>query len=89
MLARELGVPFEILHCVADDASSRERLQRRERLGADPSDATVAVWEVQKQHVEPLTVSERDVATRCTADVAQIAAIAARWRAGAPAPLAA
>jgi hypothetical protein len=86
-LARQQGVPFEILHCVADDATSRERLQARARRGADPSDATVAVWEAQKRQVEALTVRERDVAIRCTGEAAQLAAIAARWREGLRAPI--
>ncbi len=88
-IARRLGVPFEILHCEADDAVSRRRLEARERAGLDPSEATVATWLSQKNWAEPLSARESAVTTRISGEPAQIAAIAARWHAQGPAATAA
>ncbi|WP_151446222.1 bifunctional aminoglycoside phosphotransferase/ATP-binding protein [Lacisediminimonas profundi] len=46
-LAIELGVPLLILDCRADPAVLRQRLLARQRAGADPSDADIAVLEQQ------------------------------------------
>lgn len=87
-LARELGVPFTILHCEAPPALLRERVQRRHERGDDASEADVAVLEQQLSHDQPLQADEQadeqsdeqacviihDSAVPWTID-----AIAARW----------
>lgn len=60
-LAAELGVPFLILDCQAEPAVLRERVQRRQRAGADASEADVAVLEGQLRAVERLGAAEADV----------------------------
>jgi aminoglycoside phosphotransferase family enzyme/predicted kinase len=50
-LAASLGVPAQILVCVADDATVRERLAKRT---GDASDADVAVYEQARAAWEPL-----------------------------------
>ena len=57
-LARALGLPFAILHCHAPAQRLRERVQRRQAAGADPSEADLAVLARQQQHVEPLAPEE-------------------------------
>ena len=56
MLARELAVPFSILHCEAPPAVLRERLLARR---SDASEADVAVLEWLQAADEPLTDEER------------------------------
>ena len=55
MLARELGVPFSILHCEASPALLQERLLARR---GDASEADVAVLEELQRGAEPLTAEE-------------------------------
>jgi predicted kinase len=55
LLARELGVPFSIVHCEASQAVLRERLLARR---SDPSEADVAVLEDLQRQAEPLTAEE-------------------------------
>ena len=55
MLARELGVPFSILHCEASPAVLQERLLARH---GDASGADVAVLEKLQRGAEPLTAEE-------------------------------
>lgn len=52
-LARELGVPFGILHCQAPPAELRRRLDQRAAENRDISDATVVILELQLQHFAP------------------------------------
>jgi hypothetical protein len=51
-LARELRVPFGILHCQAPATELKRRLDRRASEGRDISDATVEVLERQLTHFE-------------------------------------
>jgi hypothetical protein len=58
-LAREAGVPFAILSLHAPPAELRARVLARERLGADPSEATTAVLERQLARAGTLSEDER------------------------------
>lgn len=75
-LAAELGVPFGMVHCHADDAVLRQRIVAREAVGDDPSEAGVAVLEQQQRTREPLDPVERaqalsvDTTADCLAHVA-------------------
>lgn len=51
-LARELGVPFGILHCRAPRAELKRRIVRRAANGREVSDATVDVLEKQLPNFE-------------------------------------
>ncbi len=55
MLARDLGVEFQILTC---DAPFEELCQRIEHRGPDPSEATLDVLRLQMKNHEPLTTEE-------------------------------
>lgn len=88
-LARQRGVPYLILACVSSPEQARRRLEERQALGGDPSDADGAVLEAQFRAVEPLDGPERD---RCLEVGAQItpqdliAAVAERLAGTAGAP---
>ncbi|HAN55350.1 MAG TPA: hypothetical protein DCQ77_03745 [Betaproteobacteria bacterium] len=58
-LAHALGVPFIIIDYRADAATLRQRVQARERLGTDASEANLAVLERQFETREPLGADER------------------------------
>jgi predicted kinase len=58
-LARELGLPFAILHCHADPDRLRERVRQRRAAGGDPSEADLAVLARQQQQAEPLAPEEQ------------------------------
>lgn len=51
--ARRAGVRPLFVECRCSPAAARERLQARNRLGTDASDADVAVYEVQARRYEP------------------------------------
>lgn len=57
-LARELGVPFAVLHCHAPPAVLAERVQARRERGDDPSEADVAVLQRQLADREMLQADE-------------------------------
>ena len=57
-LAAELAVDFLILDCQAPDPLLRERVSRRQQLGRDPSEADLAVLELQVQQRQPLSDEE-------------------------------
>ena len=57
--AQRAAVPLRILRCAAPTAVLQERLQARQHLGTDPSDADLAVLERQLQEQEPLTPWEQ------------------------------
>lgn len=57
-LAREIGVPFEIIAPMATPTQLRERVQARQALGNDASEATLDVLEQQLNQMEPLGVDE-------------------------------
>lgn len=82
-LAAELGVPFSILWCRADEAQLRERVVARDAGGKDASEADLAVLERQIATHEPLDAEERTVALEIATDAAVDAvALNARWLAG-------
>jgi hypothetical protein len=58
-LARELGVPFAILHCVAPTDVLRRRLDERSRSGRDASEAGVALLDRQPGFWEDFGPDER------------------------------
>lgn len=72
-LARELQVPFAILHCHAGGGVLRQRVQRRRQEGADASEADVDVLERQLATREPLSARESaraiDVDSSGTVDI--------------------
>lgn len=63
-LAREAGAQFAVLHTTAGEGLVRERLDRRVRKGADPSDARWVIYTGQKRRfqrpteVEPMRLIE-------------------------------
>jgi aminoglycoside phosphotransferase family enzyme/predicted kinase len=59
-LAKALGVPWAILETRAPMQAMRERIERRGEEGVDPSEANVAVLEMQRAHVEHLSPQELD-----------------------------
>jgi len=81
-LARERHAPFAILHCHADERALRERVARRQALGADPSEAGLQVLARQDGWAEPPGADELpatiDVPTDAPWDAA---ALARRWAA--------
>ena len=54
-LARELGVPFVLLACTADDALTRRRLAARAHERNEFSDADVDVYDQARRRYEPPT----------------------------------
>ena len=61
-LAVSLAVPFSIVDCRAGWPLLRQRLERRQAVGRDPSEADVAVLERLRSADEPLDERERAVA---------------------------
>jgi len=59
-MADRYDVPFGIIDCQADLQTLRQRLQDRQRGGADVSDADAEVLETQRQTLQPLTDAERN-----------------------------
>ena len=57
-LAKDAGVAFSILAPQATPAQLRERIQARQVLGRDASEATLAVLEQQMREIEPLAAEE-------------------------------
>lgn len=79
-LARELGVPFTILHCEAPLDTLRERVQQRRERGGDASEADLSVLTSQLENYKPLQADE--LACTITLDVSHpepIDVIASRW----------
>jgi hypothetical protein len=58
-LARELGVPFTILHCHAEPSVLEERVVTRALRGQDASEANVAVLRMLELSREPLGDAEQ------------------------------
>jgi aminoglycoside phosphotransferase family enzyme/predicted kinase len=58
-LARALDVPFVVATCTAPEEVLRQRVTARERAGADASEATAAVLDLQLATQEPLDADER------------------------------
>lgn len=63
-LAKRRGVPFGILDCRAPEAELRRRIRSRRDLGADASEATLAVLDGQLRSREPLAHDETPAAIR-------------------------
>jgi predicted kinase len=78
-LATSLGVPFNILVCSVDAGLLRQRLERRQRAGLDPSEATAAVLDMQLKSVEPLTRRERFAAIEACEVGDDADRLAQRW----------
>jgi predicted kinase len=68
-LADRLQVRFLILHCVAPNAMLEQRIQVREEVGQDPSDATLQVLNAQRDKAESLRNNERNLSL--TVDTSQ------------------
>jgi aminoglycoside phosphotransferase family enzyme/predicted kinase len=60
-LAGELKVPFQILSFDASEPVLRQRIQRRQVSGSDPSEADLSVLEHQLKSHEPIQIDESDV----------------------------
>lgn len=58
-LATRLGARFRIIHCQADVATLRARIERRASEALDPSEATAAVLERQLREAQPLAPEEQ------------------------------
>ncbi|HJW26191.1 MAG TPA: AAA family ATPase [Rhodocyclaceae bacterium] len=67
-LARDLKVPFLILHCRAPCSVLEKRVAARARLGRDASEADLAVLTRQCRDVEPLAADELDLALTVDTD---------------------
>ncbi|SFQ60677.1 hypothetical protein SAMN05216567_121131 [Variovorax sp. OK605] len=81
-LARELQLPFTVLHCRASDATLRCRVAQRAAKAADASEAGLEVLAAQLQRHEPLRGDEIEQVIEVMTDRPfDIAALAARWRA--------
>lgn len=82
-LAAELGVPFSILWCRADETRMRERLVARAVGGKDASEADLAVLERQIATHEALDAEERAFTLEVDTDrPLDAVALHARWLAG-------
>lgn len=57
-LANVLGIPWVIVDVRASLQTMRERIEHRRAEGTDPSEADLAVLELQRTHAEPLTAQE-------------------------------
>ncbi|MDM0118215.1 bifunctional aminoglycoside phosphotransferase/ATP-binding protein [Variovorax arabinosiphilus] len=81
-LAAAMGVPFAVLDCRAALPLLRQRVQARQAVGTDPSEADLAVLEKLAGADEALSASERAAAIVADADApAPVSpqAIAAQW----------
>jgi aminoglycoside phosphotransferase family enzyme/predicted kinase len=87
-LARELGVPFTLLHCHAPTEVLRERVRERRVRADDASEADESVLMRQLEHAEGLQPDElagtieRDTQEPLTGEA--LGALAARWLACRP-----
>jgi aminoglycoside phosphotransferase family enzyme/predicted kinase len=59
LLAKQLGVPFVLLHFSADEDTLRNRICLRQASSIDPSEAGVEVMEAQLSSQEPLVSDEQ------------------------------
>jgi aminoglycoside phosphotransferase family enzyme/predicted kinase len=57
-LATRLGIPLHVVRCHAPPAMLRERIAARARAGSDPSEANLAVLEMQEIDLEPIAPDE-------------------------------
>lgn len=77
--ARKRGVPFAILHCVADPRLLHERVAARRASRADPSEAGLEVLARQLADHDPLTGEERRVAIELDTSLPISADAIRRW----------
>ncbi len=63
-LAAELGVPFAIVHCRADEDVLATRILQRQAESRDASEATLDVLAEQKRFAHPLDEEERAIAVQ-------------------------
>ncbi len=63
-LAREMGVPFIILFVQTESSLLRQRIQQRQELGNDASEAGLAVLEMLQTVYEPLQADELTVTAK-------------------------
>lgn len=68
LLADALGIPFVILDLQVPFAELRRRVQHRQALGNDPSEATLEVLEHQLMASDPLTPIELKSVVRAASD---------------------
>jgi aminoglycoside phosphotransferase family enzyme/predicted kinase len=78
--AQRRGVAFVIVHCTAPRAVLVERITRRNDANNDPSEADVAVLDVQLGHYEPPASNDATVLTIDTSQPLDVDAIARRVR---------
>jgi predicted kinase len=83
-LAREMAVPFAILHCHAQEAMLRHRIAARLAGAGDASEADERVLQMQLGFAQALSAQEGpDVIDVDTAAALDLAAIDRRWKASA------
>jgi aminoglycoside phosphotransferase family enzyme/predicted kinase len=81
-LAAELHVTFVIVSFAANEATLRARIEQRQGVGRDASDADLAVLEHQLRTQEPLAAEELAYAVACDAEAPlKKARSPARWQA--------
>jgi hypothetical protein len=78
--AQQRGVAFVIVHCTAPRAVLVERITRRNETNADPSEADVAVLDVQLGRYEPPAWSDAAVLTIDTSQPLDVDAVARHVR---------
>jgi predicted kinase len=80
-MANQLAAPMAILHCQAPTEVLKARIQQRQALAHDASEADQQVLAIQLQSQEPLTASEQ---TRTivvdTTEPADISRLLQHWR---------
>jgi aminoglycoside phosphotransferase family enzyme/predicted kinase len=79
-VARDLDVPFAILHCHAPAPELRRRIRHRRMHGHDASEADLAVLEEQLARQEPLDEAQmQQVVDIDTGEPVDIATVEQRW----------
>ena len=79
--AVDCGAGFVVIETKASDQTLRDRIQQRDRLGDDASEAGMAVLDYQQQSVEPPRVSERQLTVSvCTSDEVDLPSLLQRIR---------
>ena len=67
-LAKKLGSEVRIIACSCDTGIMEQRLQQREQLGTDPSDANSIIMQKQLAGQQPITAEEEPVCYRIDTD---------------------
>ncbi len=63
-IAANLNVPAHIISCELDDKETQRRLEHRQAIGTDPSDADIEVYKAQLKNADPLSESELAITFR-------------------------